>query len=229
MTVLRVMTYNILLGGKKGRGIDAVVAAARPDVLLVNETPKRPLLWRRQCGRLARRWGMTYVVGGRPAGSNMIVIGPGIVVKASGATRLPQPRRQPRRGLAWAQLRVQGQLVGVLSVHLSLDRQRRVDEVRAALDAVARLRGPVVLAGDLNEPPDGASWSRLRAAGFRDAGTSDWCTFPADTPAGPDRRIDAVLVRGDARVTHHGDPGCDPDLMNAASDHRPVLAVLDLG
>jgi endonuclease/exonuclease/phosphatase family metal-dependent hydrolase len=84
---------------------------------------------------------------------------------------------------------------------------------------------PVVVAGDLNERPDGPSWERLREAGFVDHGDREWRTFPADRP---DRRIDALLVRGGARVPHHGDPGVPEELLAAASDHRPVLAVLDL-
>jgi endonuclease/exonuclease/phosphatase family metal-dependent hydrolase len=57
-----------------------------------------------------------------------------------------------------------------------------------------------------------------------DHGGDSWPTFPADSPA---RRIDALLVR-DATVLHHGDPGVAPALLAAASDHRPVLAVLSL-
>ena len=47
--------------------------------------------------------------------------------------------------------------------------------------------------------------------------------FPAGSPV---KRIDAVLVRGDVTVSHHGDPGVDAELLATASDHRPVLAVL---
>ncbi len=91
---------------------------------------------------------------------------------------------------------------------------------------VARsLRGPVVVAGDLNETPDGPAWARLRAAGFADEGDRSWRTFPADRPA---KRLDALLVRGDVRVLSHGDPGLPADLLAAASDHRPVLARLEL-
>lgn len=225
MTRLRVMTYNILLGGRRGEPLDEVVHAVGPDVLLVNESPKTPAVWRRRCRRLAARWNLRYVVGGRPAGSNMIAVAPGVSVKSTIAQRLRQPRLQPRRGIAAAQLRVGGRLVGVVSCHLSLDRERRVREVRRVLAVAQTLRGPVVVAGDLNEPPTGPAWALLRQAGFVDHGSSAWRTFPSDHP---DRRIDALLVRGDARVLRHGDPGVDPVLLAAASDHRPVLAELDL-
>ena len=42
-------------------------------------------------------------------------------------------------------------------------------------------------------------------------------------------RIDALLVRGTtAKVLSHGDPGVPEELLRAASDHRPVLAEIEL-
>lgn len=225
MTRVRVMTYNIYLGGRRGSALDAVVRQAAPDVLLVNEAPKRILGWKRECRRLADAWGMRMVAGGRPAGSNLVLVAHGVGVKSAGAQVLPQPLFQPRRGVAWAQLRVRGALLGVVSCHLSLDRARREREVTRVIEVAGRLRGPVVVAGDLNETPSGPSWTRLRDARFADHGSRSWLTFPADDPAS---RIDALLVRGPVTVLEHGDPGVLPDLLAAASDHRPVLAVLDL-
>jgi endonuclease/exonuclease/phosphatase family metal-dependent hydrolase len=225
VTILRVMTYNILLGGRRGEPLHRVVRSVAPDVLLVNECPKNPVVWKRACLRLTQRWGMRYVVGGRPSGSNMIAVSRRVRVKSTLHEVLPQPRFQPRRGVAAAQLRVSGQLVGVVSCHLSLDRDRRLREARRVLDVAQGLRGPVVVAGDLNEPPDGPTWKLFREAGFTDHGSRDWRTFRSDDPR---RRIDALLVRGHVRVLHHGDAGVDSDLLAAASDHRPVLAELDI-
>jgi endonuclease/exonuclease/phosphatase family metal-dependent hydrolase len=229
-TTLRVATYNIWMGGRGGAELDRAVRALDADVLLVNESPKVPLLWRSRCRRLADRWGRRFVVGGRPAGSNMILVRDGMVaVRSSGSARLRQPLFQPRRGIAWAQLRHRGRLFGVVCCHLSLDRERRLDETERVLEVVGRLRGPVVLAGDLNEPPRGPAWQRLRAAGFVDHGGDDWPTFPADAPT---KRIDALLVRGAARPLRHGRPDgddLDETLLGRASDHRPVLAELEIG
>jgi endonuclease/exonuclease/phosphatase (EEP) superfamily protein YafD len=225
MTLLRVMTYNIFMGGRKGAAVHEVVRVAAPDVLLVNESPKTPLLWRRRCERLAARWRLTYVTGGRSAGSNMIAVGRRVSVKHAESRVLRQPLFQPRRGIASAQLHIEGRLVGVVACHLSLDRPRRAVEVEQVLQTANRLRGVVIVAGDLNERPDGPSWQRLRQAGYRDHGSGDWKTFPADQP---DRRIDALLVRGDATVLHHGDPGPDSRLLARASDHRPILATLEI-
>lgn len=225
MPRLRVMTYNIWMGGRGGPALDEAVRSADPDVLLVNETPKTPCLWRFRVRELAERWGMRYVAGGRDAGSNMVLVRPWVQVRSSSTTTLRQPFLQPRRGVVAAQLRVRGRLAGVVCCHLSLDAERRRWETEEVLSVAARLRGPVVVGGDLNEGPGGPSWRRLRESGYVDHGTSDWPTFPA---AEPTTRIDALLVRGEARVLHHGAPDVGEELLARASDHRPVLAVLDL-
>lgn len=225
MPDLRVMTYNIWMGGRGGASLGEAVRAASPDVLLVNETPKVPLLWRRRCRRLAESWGMRHVTGGRDAGSNMVATRPGIEALSTFTTRLRQPAFQPRRGIAAAQLKVEGRLLGVVSCHLSLDAERRSWEVERVIETADRLRGPVVVAGDLNERPGAPAWRRLEAAGFVDHGSEAWLTFPASSPT---KRIDALLVRGDVAVGHHGDPGVDERLQARASDHRAVLAVLEL-
>lgn len=226
MSELRVLTYNIWQGGRGGARLDEAVRLAAPDVLLVNETPKTPLIWRRRCRRLVERWGLRYVAGGRDAGSNLVAVGRGVEVRSSGAQVLPQPLFQPRRGIVHAQLRVHGTLVGVVACHLSLVAERRADEIDRVVEVADRLRGTVVVGGDLNEGPGGPSWQRLRRAGFVDHGTKEWLTFPAGTPT---KRIDALVVRGAAVLpVHHGDPGVEPELLGRASDHRPVALVLDV-
>jgi endonuclease/exonuclease/phosphatase family metal-dependent hydrolase len=224
MTQVRMMTYNIFMGGRKGSALHEVVRAVAPDVITANETPKQWLVWKHRCQHLAELWGMRFVVGGRPAGSNMIAVAGDVVVKTARAEVLKQPLFQPRRGIAWAQLRIEGRLFGVVCCHLSLDRKRRLQEVERVIELAERLRGPVIVAGDLNESPAGQSWQRLEQAGFVDHGSKAWPTFPADQP---NRRIDALLVRGPVQVLHHGDPDVPPELLAAASDHRPVLSVLE--
>lgn len=219
------MTYNIWMGGRGGHALDELVRRTDADVVLVNESPKTPFLWRSRARSLAERWGMRYVAGGRDAGSNMITADPRVQVRSTYTTTLRQPLFQPRRGVAAAQLRVRGRLLGVVSCHLSLDAERRAQEVEHVITVADRLRGPVVVGGDLNEKPGGPSWQRLRKAGYVDHGSADWLTFPADQPV---KRIDALLVRGTPAVLHHGDPGVGEPLQREASDHRAVLAVLDL-
>jgi endonuclease/exonuclease/phosphatase family metal-dependent hydrolase len=219
------MTYNIYLGGRGGPLLDQVVRAAAPDVLVVNESPHYPVVWRRQCRALARRWGMDLVVGGRPAGSLMLLVRPGLRVTFRHQRVLGRPPFRPRRGIVSAEVEAGGRRLGIVGCHLSLHREQRAREVERVVARADSLGDPVVVAGDLNERPNGPSWRRLREAGFADHGDRRWLTFPAGSPV---KRIDAVLVRGDVTVLHHGDPGVDAELLATASDHRPVLAVLAL-
>lgn len=224
MTRLPVATYNIRLGGRGRAALREVVRALEVDVLVVNEAPKTPWLWRRRCRRLAEDWGLRVVAGGRPAGSNLILATDAVEVRWVVSHLLPTPLLAPRRGVAVAQLRVQGRLLGVLATHLALDAEGRREQVERVVASARRLRGPVVVGGDLNEGPRGASWQRLRAHGFVDPGGPAGRTFPADHPQ---RRIDALLVRGDVRVVRHGVPDLPGDLLAKASDHLPVVADLE--
>lgn len=225
MVSVRVMTYNIFRGGLRGRALDRLVRDVAPDVLLVNECPKGPVLWRRRCRELAERWEMSFVAGGRPAGSNALFTAGSVEVESVSARTLGTPLLKPRRGVVSAQLRVGESRLGFVGCHLSLGPRRRSHEIEAVIDAVGALRDPVVVAGDLNELPRGPSWARLREVGLIDHGTNDWLTYPA---ARPRKRIDALLVRGVTLVAHHGDPGVPARLQARASDHRAVLAVLEI-
>ena len=219
--LVRVMTYNIRLGGRNRPALREVVRAARPDVLLVNESPKAPLLWRSRCRSLAREWGMGYVAGGRDAGSNLVLVSDRVEVVSARAGVIRQRLGQPRRGVVSAQLSVGGRPLGVVGCHLSLARAQRLREVDAVIAAADGLDGVVVVGGDLNEPAGGPVWDRLRRAGFVDRGAS--ATFPARQPL---ERIDALLVRpGGVRLNHFAARSPEA-LLATASDHRPVLADL---
>ena len=89
----------------------------------------------------------------------------GIGVKATHAEVLARPPFWPRRGIVSAQLRVEGALLGVVGCHLSLKRRERIREVERVIEVAGRLRGPVVVTGDLNEGPKGPCWQRLQRPG----------------------------------------------------------------
>lgn len=136
--------------------------------------------------------------------------------------RLPRTPGQPLRGLAAAAVRVNGARLGVVGVHLGLSAAERRRQVGLLARTARGLRMPeVLLAGDLNEPAGGPSWRALAGHGFADPQSGDGApTFPARDPR---TRIDAVLASGRARVREYTVPEV------VASDHRPVLAVVELG
>jgi endonuclease/exonuclease/phosphatase family metal-dependent hydrolase len=80
-----------------------------------------------------------------------------------------------------------------------------------------------VLAGDFNEVPGKPAWRAFQAGGLRDLGPESGVTFPA---RGPRKRIDGILGSpGIAAVEYRV---VDDPLVERASDHRPVLAVLQV-
>jgi endonuclease/exonuclease/phosphatase family metal-dependent hydrolase len=220
---ITVMTYNVY-GARYRSPLRKVVTSVAPDVLVVNETPKVPLIWRWQCDRLARSWGMRRAGGGRDAGSNMVCVSSRVQVDRSTARRLRQPRFKPRRGVVAVQCAVEGAEFAVVGVHLSLLRWSRPTEAGAALADSEGLRGPLLLCGDLNEKPEGPCWELFRDAGLVDHGGHDDFTSQAATP---NQRIDGLLVRG-ARVLTHAIPDLPRDLLAVASDHLPIVARIEV-
>lgn len=223
MSSVKVLTYNIA-GARHRPALRDVVTKVAPDVVVVNETPKLPLLWRWQCGRLAAEWGLRRAAGGRDAGSNMICVSDRVRVLSTSARRLGQPLFAPRRGIVTAQCRVDGVEFGIVGMHLSLVAESRAVEAEEAVAAAERLTGPVVVCGDLNELPGRPAWRVLHRAGFTDFGDDTDMTFSSAQRV---KRIDAVLVR-DAAASLYGVPDVDAELLQAASDHCPVAALIDL-
>jgi len=219
LAVITVVSYNIY-GARYRPQLRSAVVALAPDVLVVNETPKLPLLWRWQCNRLARSWGMRRAGGGRDAGSNMICVSRRVEVRSTSARRLPQPRFKPRRGVVTAQCSVGGVEFAVVGVHLSLLRRSRPAEAAEAVTDAGPLRGALLLCGDFNEGPDKPAWKVFRDIGLVDHADRSASTSTARAPV---NRIDGLLVRG-AEVLEHVVPDLPDRLLEEASDHLPVLA-----
>ncbi len=223
MPTITVMSYNVY-GARYGSALRQVIRTVSPDVLVVNETPKVPLVWRWQCDRLARSWGLRRAAGGRDAGSNMVCVSSRIEVEWTTARRLHQPRFKPRRGIVAVQCAVDGMPFGVVGVHLSLLSWSRPTEAAAAIADAQRVKGPLLICGDFNERPDRPSWQAFRDIGLVDHAHPDAFTSQAATP---NKRIDALLVR-DAEVLEHAVPDLPPDQLAAASDHLPVVARVEI-
>jgi endonuclease/exonuclease/phosphatase family metal-dependent hydrolase len=116
--------------------------------------------------------------------------------------------------------------VSVSSVHLDVwepGRLAHVDRILRGMDDDASAVAHVV-AGDLNEGPDGAAWQRLTAR-LTDAARDGGPTYPATATRRPRSRLDAVLLGGPVTAVRHR---TGPDRTGLPSDHLPVLVELEL-
>lgn len=225
MTELRVMTYNVLSLRLGADRVAAVIRACEPDVVCVQEAP-RFLGWRRACARLALDAGLRIVTGGRPAAANLLLVRPGIGVTERRDVKLRWRPPLHRRGVAIAVLDVAGTPLVVASTHLSLDDDERLGQARAVADLVGRYAAPAILAGDVNEDPDGPAYRHLAAA-FADA----YAAAPdgdglTSTARHPRRRIDGIFVDRRVEVLRCGVP--DVPGIEDASDHRPLRAIVNM-
>ena len=242
MTSLRVVTYNVH-GLRDDRGaLVEVVRDLEPDVLVVQEAPRR-LRWRTRNAHLAHDLGLVYVTGGADSLGNVIMTALRVRTLETWALRYPLVPGRHMRGAAFARCQVAEGSFVVVGSHLSINAAERSAQAHQLTKALADIDGPVILAADLNESPDGPVWrvlgERLVDAGHTSPGGGPTVpggdtvpagdTFPGgDTfPAGtPDRRIDAVLV--DPRITVTWYRVVDLAAARRASDHLPVVADLTL-
>jgi endonuclease/exonuclease/phosphatase family metal-dependent hydrolase len=170
---LRVLSYNILLGGEDRLPlIRDVIRAQRPDVVALLEANDRE-----NAARLAGDLGLDLVLG--DANSDFHV---------AWLSRLPVRRaenhREPIFDKTLLEIEVEwdDRPLHLFAAHLSAgraeDEPRRAAEVRAILDVLRPLGArPHLLTGDFNaiHPADGVAWARLpwkaadqyTAAGYR--------------------------------------------------------------
>jgi endonuclease/exonuclease/phosphatase family metal-dependent hydrolase len=228
--VIRVASYNVRSLYDDRDALVEIIRGMRPDVLCVQEAP-RFLCWRRRRRELAHDVGMTVAAGGRVGGVSVFA-GPDVRLLAGEAHRLRWFFWLEWRGLAIAVIEKDGRRLAVGSAHLDLLQGARLwhaTEIVEHLKAAADRYGAVpVLAGDFNEQPADPAWQYL-AARFTDcfaaAPRGDGNTFSSKDPK---KRIDAVFAGSGVTVVSCGGADAAPEDFGRATDHRPVIAELDL-
>lgn len=224
MTTFRLLSYNVRSLRDDRAAVAAVVRSCDPDVVCVQESP-RFFRWRQKIAGLARDCGLLYVTGGRTTGGVALLAHLRVDVRDAREGLLTKQRGLHQRGLAAAVVARDGARLLVASAHLGLEAAERARHAGEVLQLLGELDAAhVVVAGDLNEPPGGPAWRVLGAGGLRDPEPTAGPTFPA---AAPRKRIDAVLVSPGLRVVEYR--VVDDVAVARASDHRPVLAVVEVG
>ncbi|MEV4197659.1 endonuclease/exonuclease/phosphatase family protein [Micromonospora globbae] len=221
---LRVVSYNIHGQRDDTAALAAVVRDAAPDVVIVQEGPRR-FRWRRKSAALAESFGLVVAGGGLPALGNLLLTSLRVRVLATRCQRFPLTPGRHLRGAAYADCVVAGGArFTVAGSHLSTDPAERPAQAALLKRELEAAGAPVVAGADLNEGPDGPAWATV-ARGLTDAadaaGRADRLTYPC---AAPRRRIDALFV--DPRITVVDYDVVDTPLTRRASDHFPVLVDL---
>ncbi|PKW25591.1 endonuclease/exonuclease/phosphatase family protein [Phycicoccus duodecadis] len=221
--VLRVASYNTRDFLDDHRLAARVVRAVDPDVLCLQEVPRR-LLAGARVRRFAAACGMDWTGRHRGSGGTTVLTSPRVRVLGGGHHRLPV--RWPDRTRGFAEVRVLppgGAPVSVVSVHLGLKAGERVAHTERILAALAD-REPLVLAGDLNEDDTGAAWRLIDVPGRLRLVSPPEPTFPARAPR---RRLDVVFASPGLRVRPHREVAVPDAVWARASDHRAVWVDLE--
>jgi len=234
---LRVMSYNI----RHGQGLDeqidlpriaAVIREHSPDLVALQEIDRQTdrSAGVDQAAELGKLTGLTASFGlalplqGGQYGNVVLSRYP-----VSAVTNHPLPHspdREPRTAVACRVETPAGTGIMFISTHLDYlpedpkDRLAQVREINERLGQDDDL--PAIIAGDFNADPDSAPLNLLRECWYDATGENQQLTFPADFPT---IRIDHIFVRPARRWQV-----LQVEVINEplASDHRPILAVLQL-
>ncbi|MEU0274573.1 endonuclease/exonuclease/phosphatase family protein [Streptomyces sp. NPDC006307] len=228
--VIRVLSYNIRSMRDDEDALARVIRACRPDVVFVQEAP-RFFRWRKHAARLAAKSELVVLTGGATASGPLLLCSLRVTVERTEDVLLPLTPGLHRRGLATAVVRVGGARIGLVGCHLSLSSDERYAQAGMALDRLAALDAPhAIVAGDVNDEPDGSAFRRL-AAELQDCwAVRPWGGEHTWAPGEPRKRIDAVFATKGIEVlgcgVPQGLPGVTDADLRAATDHLPVLAAL---
>jgi endonuclease/exonuclease/phosphatase family metal-dependent hydrolase len=222
---LRVASYNLRDFLDDADAAARVVRAINPDVLCLQEVP-RHLMSPHRIALFAARCGLYWSGGHRGSGGTTVISSLRMDVTGVQHNRLKVARLQRERGYAVSQVRLPGHPgITFVSLHLSLDAGERATHAATVLKALPGDE-PLVVAGDLNEGPDGRAWRAI--AGRLPAASVDAPTFPAGNPR---HRLDVIFASPELPVAPSGTSDTvqlDPADLVAATDHLPVWVDLAL-
>jgi endonuclease/exonuclease/phosphatase family metal-dependent hydrolase len=222
---IRVMSYNIHSSRDDRRALAAVVRTEAPDLVLVQEAPRR-FRWRARNARIARDWGLLYAGGGLWALGNAAFTNLRISVHDSWCVQFPLTPGRHMRGAVFVRCSVGRSRFVAVGTHLSLDATERAAQALLLKARLAELDEPFVLCGDLNEESGGSGWRTL-VDGLTDTADARECghlhTFSCTDPR---RRIDGIFVEPRWEVLDYR--VVDTPQARLASDHFPLVADLAL-
>lgn len=212
---LRVMSYNVKDFTADRAAAARVVRAIGPDVLCLQEVPRR-LTTEFRLPAFARECRLYWGGGRLGTGGTAVLTALRVDVRAAWHGRLPVRFPDRTRGYAAVDVALPGgRPLRVASVHLSLRAREREHHARVILSGIGER---AIVAGDLNEGSDGDAYQRL--AERLTLVSEGRPTYPSDHPTSA---IDVIFASPAVQVRR---PEATDDIgvaqLAAASDHRPV-------
>lgn len=229
---LRVLTYNIHHGEGSDKKVDLprvanVIMSAKPDLVAVQEVDNKT---RRtggidQLAELAKLTGLNGAFG-KAIDYDGGEYGQAILSRWPLGTRtvhwLPGEPDRERRIAFEADVAIKGRPMKFVTTHLHhINQAFREQQATKINEIYADVKVPVLVLGDLNATPESSPIAILAKAWTFPSPNGEVFTFPAVKPI---KKIDYILMKG-ADWTFSGQTVIDEAV---ASDHRPVLAVIDL-
>lgn len=229
---LRVLCYNVHHGeGTDGKldlpRIAKVIRAADPDLVALQELDDRTKRTGGvdQTAQLARLTGLHGKFGKaidfQGGGYGQAVLSRFPIGEATVHPLPGTPNREKRIAFE-ARLTIDGRDLSFVTTHLdhqlAAERERQAAKLNELFAGADR---PVILAGDLNATPDSKAFAALTAKWTDATAGKGLLTIPMDRPT---KQIDYVLFRPAERFRVVSAMVIDEPV---ASDHRPVLVVLE--
>jgi endonuclease/exonuclease/phosphatase family metal-dependent hydrolase len=231
---------------RKVEQIAAVLREIDADVVLLQEVENLELLRRLAAAAAPLRYGAWLLEGADPRGIDVALLARARMLRYDGHLKDLDSNGRPlwSRDLVEAHLESGGRHVVVLGSHLKSKRISRSDDrrreqaerMRAVADEV-RSRWPsavVVVGGDLNDDPDSWSLAPLLEDGTwvdlgeRLDGNSAW-TWSSGGRGRNRARLDYLVVPEAQHESVRSVSVWSSPAVMQASDHRPVVAVIQLG
>ena len=232
---LKAMTYNIRSGRNLAYDLNlehaaSVIRSVQPDFVTLNEVRSHtvdvgPINQAHELGRLTGYYPVFAkaidILGGEYGNAFLSRL----PVLETQIVHIPDPEERPgdyhyeHRCILRCVLMAGDERITVFSTHFGLAPGEQTNAVNTLLGLLKNESGPVVMMGDLNATPDAPVMKPLLAALQDTAAGCDLLTFPSDVP---DRKIDYILYSAHFRCENlHS-------INTQNSDHRPLIAVLDL-
>ena len=232
---LRVMSYNVHVGTGVDKQIDLrrvadVINRERPDLVGLQEVDVRVERTRRvdQLAELARLTGMHAAFAPNleyQGGWYGVAVLSRFPVRKIEHRLFDHLREAERRGCLLVEVEADGRRLSFATTHLDYQHHdNRRFETEQLLATLNGARAALVVAGDFNDEPTGASY-KLMLARFGDAWAAasppgEGLTYPADKPV---KRIDYIFHTARLRARRAW------VVESLASDHRAVVADFEFG